>query len=29
MGLEMGRVDWGVVVVPGDEERRSFHLAAN
>lgn len=25
MGFEVSRVDWGVVIVPGDQERRGFH----
>jgi hypothetical protein len=25
MGIEVNRVDWGIVVVPGDEQRSSFH----
>lgn len=26
--LEVGRVDWGILVVPIDDERRGFHLDA-
>lgn len=25
MRFEVSRVDWGVVIVPGDQERRCFH----
>lgn len=25
MGFKMGRIDWGAIVVPGHQQRRSLH----